>query len=148
METSGFFIAHMLRPTVYLTLCFFIAGCSIGRLTKIGVYKELPPEAYLEYVNDSLVNIIDVRTISEYEKSHIAGAVNVNYFGGNFKEDLASLNLDKNKTMLIYCETQHRSLFVAKKIYVMGFRSIIDLDKGMMYWRKNNFPYVVDSLQN
>ena len=114
----------------------------------MGVYSELPPAEYLTFVNDTLVNIIDVRTNSGYEKTHISGAVNVSYFGGHFIEDLAALNLDTNKITLIYCETQHRSLFVAKKVYNLGFHSIIDLDKGMMHWRKKGFPFVGDTLAN
>ena len=148
MFPPGFFIAYMYRSIIYLFFGVLLAGCSIGRLTKMGVYSELPPTEYLSYVNDSSVNIIDVRTVSEYEKTHISGAVNVNYFGGHFMDDLATLDLDTNKVTLIYCETQHRSLFVAKKVYAMGFRSIIDLDKGMIRWRKKGFPFVGDTLQN
>lgn len=131
---------------VSFILIMFLSACSIRHLSKIGAYKELTPETYIYYVNDSLVNIIDVRTASEYEKSHIKGALNVNYFAGNFKDDLKRLMLDKSRTTLIYCETQHRSLLVAKKMYVMGFHSIIDLDKGMMHWRKAGFPYISDTL--
>jgi rhodanese-related sulfurtransferase len=129
--------------TASIVLSFFLfSSCSIQSLTKRGYYQELPPSDYLTYVQDSTVNIIDVRTFAEYSKSHIKGAVNVNYFGGHFVSDLKALNLDKSKTTLIYCETQHRSLLVAKKLKGAGFLSVIDLDKGMMHWRKHNFPYV------
>ena len=138
-----------MQAKIYFTSLFAImllSACSIRHLSKIGAYQELAPDDYIHFVNDSVVNIIDVRTVSEYEKSHIKGALNVNYFGGNFKDDLKLLMLDKNKTTLIYCETQHRSLLVAKKMYMMGFHTIIDLDKGMMHWRKIGFPYVNDTL--
>lgn len=138
----------MIRFTFYISLSFILASCSIGRLTKMGVYSELSPEAYQHYVKDSTVNIIDVRTEAEYEKSHIEGAINVSYFSGHFKRALKALDIDRKKTTLIYCETQHRSLFAAKQFYRAGYRSIIDLDKGMMHWRKNDYPYVSDSLQN
>lgn len=132
----------MLRSFIYISLFFSLASCSIGKLTKLGVYQELKPPEYLAHVGDTTVNIIDVRTLAEYNKSHIKGAVNVNYFGGSFVEDLRALNLDTAETTLIYCETQHRSLFVAKKLYKEGFHHVIDLDKGMMHWRKKGFPYI------
>jgi len=132
----------MLRSFIYISLFFSLASCSIGKLTKLGVYQELKPPEYLAQVEDTTVNIIDVRTLAEYNKSHIKGAVNVNYFGGSFVEDLRALNLDTAVTTLIYCETQHRSLFVAKKLYKEGFHDVIDLDKGMMHWRKKGFPYI------
>ncbi|OFZ62047.1 MAG: hypothetical protein A3D92_21355 [Bacteroidetes bacterium RIFCSPHIGHO2_02_FULL_44_7] len=110
----------------------------------MGVYQELPPQEYLVYVQDSIVDMIDVRTQAEYNKSHIHGARNVNFLAGHFKKEMKTLDLDRSQTILIYCETQHRSLFVAKKLHLMGFQTIIDLDKGMMHWRKLGFP--VDTL--
>ena len=125
----------------FFVIALILSSCSIGRLTKIGAYQELPPEQYLPYVQDSTINLIDVRTESEYEKTHIEGAINISFFGGHFREELKEKNLNKSLPMLIYCETQHRSLFVAKKMYRMGYRNVIDLDRGMMYWRKHEFPY-------
>ena len=110
-------------------------------MKKEGVYQELAGEEFLKYVTDSTVNVIDVRTHAEYKKSHIKGAINISYLGGHFKKELNELNLDTNKTTLIYCETQHRSLFVAKKLKKHGVSKIIDLDKGMMRWRKEQFPF-------
>jgi rhodanese-related sulfurtransferase len=136
---SGLF--YFMKVILFILALLVITSCGIHSLTKQGVYQELAPEVYLNYVKDSSVNIIDVRTNAEFEKSHINGAVNVNYFGGHFKRDLMNLSLDTSKATLIYCETQHRSLFVAKKIKKAGFLTIIDLDKGMMNWRKKGFPY-------
>ncbi|MDX2359606.1 MAG: rhodanese-like domain-containing protein [Crocinitomicaceae bacterium] len=134
----------MIRLSIYISLGFVVTSCSIGKLTRLGVYQEVNADQYISYVNDSTVNIIDVRTEAEYEKSHICGAVNANYFGGHFMEELHSLKLDTTKTTLIYCETQHRSLFVAKKLYNAGFHNVIDLDKGMRYWKKIGFPISVN----
>lgn len=130
---------------VILTL--LVSSCGLHKLKKNGVYKELSSEEYLVYVNDSMVNLIDVRSPKEYNRSHINGAINVSYFGGHFKENFQKLDLDSSKATLIYCETQHRSLMAANKIYKSGFNSIIDLDNGMRIWRKKEMPYVVgDSL--
>lgn len=123
-----------------------LCACSIGRLTKKGVYTEVPAEQYLNIIQDSNIQIIDVRTKGEYEKSHIAGAINFSYLGGGFKKAVAESELDPEKTTLIYCETQHRSLFAAKKLYRLGYKNIIDLDKGMLRWRKDGLPFEADSL--
>lgn len=129
-------------PAILALTCVLPAtSCSIRHLEHLGVYRELAPEDYLPYVQDSSINLIDVRTEAEYRKSHIEGAVNVSFLGGHFRKELKQLDPDKSRPTLIYCETQHRSLFVAKKMYVMGYRNIIDLDKGMMHWRKSGFPY-------
>ncbi|MFZ9029122.1 MAG: rhodanese-like domain-containing protein [Crocinitomicaceae bacterium] len=139
----------MLKNTTFLVfLGLLLCACSIGRLTKKNVYTELPGEQYFNMIQDSNVQIIDVRTKGEYEKSHISGAVNFSYLGGGFKKAVAESDLDPTKTTLIYCETQHRSLFAAKKLYRIGYKNIIDLDKGMMRWRKDGLPYISDTLSN
>ena len=126
-------------------LAVVTVSCSIKKLEKKGVYKEVDASEYNRYVQDSSVQIIDVRTQKEYEKSHIEGAENASYLSGNFEDIIDSLSLDPSKTTLIYCETQHRSLFAAKKLYHKGFNNVIDLDKGMIHWRKTDMPYVSDS---
>lgn len=118
-----------------------LTACSTRKLAKVGVYKEATP---LEFDNLRLqpqINIIDVRTKSEYKKSHIKGAINASYLSGKFSKIISDLNLDTTNLTLIYCETQHRSLFAAKKLNEMGFNRIVDLEKGMMHWRKLGLPY-------
>ena len=139
----------MIKNIVFIVFCgLVLSACSIGRLTKKGVYTEVSGEQYLNIIQDSNVQIIDVRTKAEYEKSHILGAVNFSYLGGGFKKAVAESKLDPAKTTLIYCETQHRSLFAAKKLYRLGYKNIIDLDKGMMRWRKDGLPYISDTLSS
>lgn len=136
----------MLQNYPFMRYLFFIIAiclfsCSIGKLTTKGVYKEVSATEFYNYVKDSTINIIDLRTEKEYQKSHIKGAINISYFGGEFKKDINSTSLNKELPTLIYCETQHRSLWAANKIYKAGFKNVIDLDKGMSNWRKNGFPY-------
>ncbi len=138
----------MNRVGKYILIFVLISSCSIQKIKKNGVYKELPPEKYYEYVLDTSNVLIDVRTPKEYNRTHIKGAINVSYFGGHFKEDFLELELDTTKTILIYCETQHRSLMVANKIYKSGFNTIIDLDKGMRTWRKKELTFVVSDSIN
>jgi len=83
----------MIKNIFLLTIIsILISSCSIHKLKKKGVYKELSSEKYYVYVKDSSVNIIDVRSAREYENYHIEGAINVSYFGGHFKENLQIQN--------------------------------------------------------
>lgn len=125
-------------------IALLLQGCGIRRLEKKGIYQELEASQFMKSITTD-VQVIDVRTEKEYRKSHIDGAENASYLSGNFEEIVDSLNLDPSKTTLIYCETQHRSLFAAKKLYKMGFKKIIDLDKGMIHYRKLDLPYISDS---
>ena len=138
-----FMISHKglwFAPAIVLTC--FLTSCGIRSLSQQGIYKEISPDQFALYLKDSLVNIVDVRTPAEFKKSHIENAINVSYFAGHFMKNFSNLNLDTAQTVLIYCETQHRSLFVARKIARAGFKTIIDLDKGMAQWRKKGLPYI------
>jgi len=122
-------------------IVFLASSCSIKRYTKLGYYQELVGVDYQKYISDSIANIIDVRTKKKYKKTHIIGAQNASYTGGDFSETVDSTKMDASLSTLIYCETQHRSLFATKKLITLGFKNIVDLDKGMIAWRKNGFPY-------
>ena len=97
---------------------------------------------YDTYSLDTSNIIIDERTSKEYKKSHIGRAINVSYFGGKFKNKVKKLNIDTFKTILLYYQIQHRSLFVSNKLYKLGYSSIIDLDKEFNQWKKQEFPIV------
>ena len=47
--------------------------------------------------------IIDVRTLTEFNSEHIAGAINIDYESPQFTVDVSKL--DKNKQYLVYCLT-------------------------------------------
>lgn len=133
------------RAIMFAFFVLLFPSCSISKLTKKGIYRELAASDYQKELENNVGKIlIDVRTGSEFRKGHIQGAQNISYFGGHFKKELQKAKFDQNLPVFIYCETQHRSLFVAKILYRDGFRKIIDLDKGMLNWRKQSLPY--DSL--
>jgi rhodanese-related sulfurtransferase len=125
-----------------------LSGCSVGKLIDDGVYEELESTQYEALINRGGINIIDVRTKSEYNASHIEGAINASYFSGGFLKLVAQHHLDANKITLIYCETQHRSPMAAKRLYKAGFSKIIDLKKGMSKWRKEGFPFKSNILES
>lgn len=133
----------MKKGVLLFLFLIILSSCSIQKLKKKGVYKELTPTEYFAHILDTSNVIIDVRTFKEYKKSHIEGAVNVSFFGGKFKKKVKSLKIDSLKTILIYCQTQHRSLFVSNKLNKMGYSKIIDLDKGFKQWKKEGLPTVI-----
>lgn len=129
----------MKASSLFIVVCI-LSSCSIKRLERLGVYRESNPDEFVNLIQDSSVHIIDVRTSSEYEKSRIPNSTNISYLSGGFKDSLDRMDWDKSLPVMIYCETQHRSLFAAKILYKSGYTNIIDLDKGMMNWRKKGYP--------
>lgn len=77
--------------------------------------------------------VLDVRTPGEFNKGHIAGAVNVNWKGDGF--DAGISGLDKSRPVFIYCLSGGRSSSAAAKMLADGFLNIYELKGGMMKWR-------------
>ena len=75
--------------------------------------------------------VVDVRTHEEYENSHIVDSINIPY-----DEIDESTELDKNKTILVYCKSGNRSSkaydtlkSLGYKVYDLGAFSSIDMPK-------------------
>ena len=76
--------------------------------------------------------LLDVRTPDEFNKGHIEGAENFNYYQNNF---IQRLNIfDKNKPLLVYCRSGNQSYKAAKILDSLGFKQIIDLKGGFLAW--------------
>ena len=82
--------------------------------------------------------ILDVRTIDEYNKGHIEGAVLADISSNLFQE--ITNKLDKSKTVYVYCLSGGRSGEAAIKLQQMGFKSVINLSGGMLAWQSANLP--------
>ena len=78
------------------------------------------------------IQIIDVRTPGEFAEGYIPNAVNIDYFGSDFKSEIAKL--DKSKTTLIYCKSGGRSGKAGKMMKKLGFKEVYDLEGGFSRW--------------
>lgn len=75
---------------------------------------------------------LDVRTPEEFEEGHIEGAVNINFFDEDFKEQVEAL--DKEKPVYIYCRSGNRSQKAGKILSQMGFEKVYDIGAGYINW--------------
>ena len=83
-----------------------------------------------KYENTPNSVLVDVRTPLEYDASHIAGALNIDYENSNFESEISKL--DKSKVYFVYCRSGNRSsksVILMKKI---GINNIYDLQGGII----------------
>ncbi|MDO3695512.1 rhodanese-like domain-containing protein [Wenyingzhuangia sp. chi5] len=81
------------------------------------------------------VQLIDVRTPSEFKSGHIKGAKNIDVFSSEFKQKINEL--DKSKATYIYCRSGQRSQKALKIMLKEDFENIHDLKGGYMTWKSN-----------
>ena len=82
--------------------------------------------------------LVDVRTPKEFTSGHIAGAINIDW--KNQKEFARKIaKISKDKTVLIYCHSGHRSGLATKFLKEQGYSKIYNLETGIMGWKAANF---------
>jgi thioredoxin len=84
------------------------------------------------------VQLIDVRTVSEYAGEHLKGSQNIDVRSGEFAKQIEKL--DKNQPVFVYCLSGGRSASAARKIASMGFSEIYDMKGGIMAWKRAGLP--------
>lgn len=121
--------------------CLLLFSCNAWRHSAGFNYSEYKCEDFAKVMAaDSDFLLVDVRTPKEYRKGHMKNAINVSYFHSWFTDSIAKLN--REKTIYMYCQTQHRSPLASKKMKKMGFKKIVDLKGGFMKWENKKLPIV------
>jgi len=87
--------------------------------------------------------IIDVRTPAEFSKGHLANANNYDWNGNEFDKQIEPL--DKSKPVFVYCLSGGRSSSAANKMRSDSFKTVYELDGGIMKWRGANLPETTDN---
>ncbi len=82
--------------------------------------------------------VIDVNKPDDFASGHIPNAVNFPL--EDIAEDNSALLKNKNKTVILTCQTGSRSQSAAKKLVSMGFENVTTLRGGLMAWTKENLP--------
>ena len=128
-----------------LILCAIMPSCKSGtNNTSSGVEAN---EYFAEITIDKLDSLkslrpeyvlIDVRTPEETKEGMLEGAIEMNYFDGDFKDQLNEL--DKKQPYLMYCRSGNRSGKAMKIMQKLGFKHVINLDGGYELWKELNMP--------
>jgi phage shock protein E len=123
--------------------CLIGASCGPSMMTGDDVVQLTPAEAQSliqERQGDESFMIIDVRNPEEYAGGHIAGAVNVCYLCSTFNDAIGAL--DKAKTYLVYCGSDHRSPLAEAAMLQQGFTNLYNLTGGLAQWTNDGLPVV------
>lgn len=84
--------------------------------------------------------ILDVRTPEEYDEGHIEGAVNLNFYDDDYREQLE--NLDRDDTYLLFCRSGNRSGQTLDIMEEIEFMTIYHMTGGMIEWNEEGLPVV------
>ena len=66
--------------------------------------------------------LIDVRTPEEFNDGHLEQAININWYDADFQEQV--YELDKKKTIYVYCKKGGRSTKAAQMLDSLGYEVV------------------------
>ncbi len=121
----------MSRCLKVLCLASIVWIASCGDVQQQHAYSLLEATSFIErieHAEDPL--LVDVRTAKEFQQGHIQGAVNLDYYAQNFRQNLA--DLDHSKPIFIYCAQGGRSHKTAEIVLELGFQHVYELKGGFL----------------
>jgi len=92
----------------------------------------LPAGSFAKEVEQGQVQLLDVRTPAEFQNGHIAGAVNMDWTGGQLEASIGTI--DKAKPVRLYCAAGRRSAAARDYLHQQGFTDVKDLEGGIQAW--------------
>ncbi len=102
-------------------------------------YDNLSVEAFQKVLSeDGTVQLLDVRTPTEYAEGRIPGAINIDWKADGFLEAAQSA-LDPARPVLVYCRSGRRSAEAAGVLTKAGFR-VSNLLGGILAWAEAGKP--------
>jgi rhodanese-related sulfurtransferase len=101
-----------------------------------------PPECtrFLQENREEGCLVIDVRTPKEFAGGHIDGAINIDYFSPDFKEQIEGL--DRGQPCVIYCKQGVRGGKTLEIMRGCGFVRVVNIRGGIDHWRSAGLPTV------
>ena len=129
-----------LALSIMVVLCASVAfAASVENVDQAYVKEHLGKPGFV---------LVDVRSPENFngesprkgvKGGHIPGAINVfdDEFDSMTQEQLDSMGLTKEITVIVYCNSGKRSGAMAKKMAGMGYESIKNYDGGIIDWQKD-----------
>ena len=103
-------------------------------------YKVLQPAGLTALINRENALVVDLSSISEFEKGHIPGSRNV--VQSQFDPENKQLAAAKAMPVVAVCRTGQASAAAAKRLKQAGFEQVYWLDGGISAWRQADLPLV------
>lgn len=85
----------------------------------------------IENKNDIL--LLDIRTKEEYEEDNIEKSVNIPL--QNLLYDIDDIDEYKDKKVVVYCRSGHRSITACNLLSMSGFTDLYNLEKGIIDYK-------------
>ena len=137
-ELLAFAERHPYLSLALAGLTIALVDNEIARLFRS--YKVLQPAGLTALINRENALVVDLSSISEFEKGHIPGSRNV--VQSQFDPENKQLAAARAMPVVAVCRTGQASAAAAKRLKQAGFEQVYWLDGGISAWRQADLPLV------
>lgn len=79
--------------------------------------------------NDANSILIDVRSPQEYKENHLENSVNIPLY--DLSKNIEKIYPDKNKTIIVYCQSGNRSKKAIEILHKQGYENVYNIAGGL-----------------
>ena len=102
---------------------------------------QIPPQEFKKVLKEYPdIQLVDVRTLREYQSGYIDKTQLIDFYREGFNEKI--LKLDKNKPIAVYCAVGKRSGSTARFLRKNGFKKVYDLKGGIFAWSRKGYKII------
>lgn len=105
---------------------------------KSSAFATVGCDAFESGMQQDGVQLVDVRTASEYADGTLDGAINIDYLQEDFANQ-AIEQLDPARAVYVFCRSGHRSANAAKILTKNGF-DVVNMAGGFIAWTAAGKP--------
>ncbi len=114
-------------------LLFMALSCKAQQAESLG------PSEFEKELKKEDIQVLDVRTATEYKGGHIKNAMQADWINPEQFRDRVSY-INKNKPVYVYCLVGSRSAAAAAWMRANGFKKVVDLRGGINAWKREGKP--------
>ena len=132
---KGYLFLFVLLSSLLLSACSSAPKGLTADVFEMSNYLKTSTQIDTLLTDQTMVNILDVRTPAEFQTECLKGARNIDFEATDFEQNIAGL--DKNADYLVYCRSGRRSALAVAKMRAIGINNIIELKGGINAWKSD-----------
>lgn len=135
-QFQEFIVNHPVLWSLLVVVVLAFAASEIWRLMR--GRRPLSPADAVRLINSSDAAVVDVRSASDFKKSHLLNAVNVPVAG--IQDRAGEIARDKDTTILCYCAMGSVAPQACTKLSKQGYTNVHALKGGINGWQSAGMP--------
>ena len=136
-QLSEFILDNLLLFAALAVVMVMLIKAELDHQANKGSFLS-PSKATRLMNNQDDVLIIDIRAAADFKNGHIKGAKNIPL--SDFAGSVDGLSGDKDKPVLIYCNSGNTVSRAIKLLKKAGFEKVNNLEGGIAAWKEANMP--------